>query len=195
MLLQPVLDNLSKAGDLTIGDITATTDQIASYRHQQVVHVVQALLRNATLFSLYAKDPLLQHKPRRPLKPDLRTKYFPLWINTIEESSLNGNLLVHDDTVVVQLKQTPEQNPRLNMHLIPTLADLLTLLRIRSCLFRRLGDINAWERREVIAWALGIGVTHRAVPIPTVVGRRPYAPIPSVHLRLPSEHPEWCSTI
>ena len=38
-------------------------------------------------------------------------------------------------------------------------------------------------------------VTRCAGPIPTAVGRRAYAPIPSVHLRLPSEHPEQCSTI
>ena len=38
-------------------------------------------------------------------------------------------------------------------------------------------------------------VTRHAVPIPTVVGRCAYAPIPSVHLRLPSEHPERRSTI
>ena len=130
MLLQPILNNLAKAGNLTVGDITPTSDQIQSFHHQQVVHIVQALLWNTTSFSSYEKHPLLQHKPCRPLCPDLRTEYYPLRINTIEEASVNGNLLVHDDTVVVQLKQMPERNPHLLTHLLPTFVDLLTLLRI-----------------------------------------------------------------
>lgn len=160
MLLQPLLDNLAKAGDLTIGDITPTSDQIGSYHTQKVIHIVQALCRNLQSFASYEKHPLLQHKPRRPLPRDLQTQYYPLRINTIEEASINGNLLVQEDTVVHQLKQAPEKNNRLTTHLWPTFADLLTLLRIRSCLLRRMGDINAWERREIIAWALGIGLFH-----------------------------------
>ena len=57
-------------------------------------------------------------------------------------------------------------------------------------------DINQFVKlTPLLPLPMHSPVTRRAVPIPTLVGRRPYAPIPSVHLRLPSEHSERRSTI
>ena len=160
MLLQPMLDNLTKAVNLTISDITPTWEQSQSYHHQALVHIVCTLTHHVKEFSKYKKDPCLQHKPRSPLPDDLEMIIHTLHIRAIEEASIKGNLLVHVDIIIDQLGQTLLKNPHLLTHAIPIFADLLTLCRI--CRGHRLqwGDINAWERRDIFTFFLGMGLFH-----------------------------------
>lgn len=81
-------------------------------------------------------------------------------ISAIEEASIKRNLLVHVNIIIVQLRQAIERNPRLLTHAIPIFADLLTLARICSGHRIRWGDINAWERCDVFAFFLGLGLFH-----------------------------------
>lgn len=37
------------------------------------------------------------HTPHRPLPAGHKTKFYPLKVTTIEEASIKGNLLVHDN--------------------------------------------------------------------------------------------------
>ncbi|KAJ7580878.1 hypothetical protein C8J56DRAFT_867146 [Mycena floridula] len=98
MLLQPMLDNLSVATELTVGDISSSEEQLESYAFQAKIHVVRALVTHVKSFSDLENDPILQHRARRQLSPDHRTQYHPLRIAPIEEASTKGNLQVHDDT-------------------------------------------------------------------------------------------------
>ncbi|KAJ7588946.1 hypothetical protein C8J56DRAFT_785093 [Mycena floridula] len=93
MVLQPILSNLSQSTPLTLTDISPTNDQISSYHFQARIHVIRALTTHQEGFESLKDDPLLQHKPRRPLPADHHTKYYPLRISQIEEASTKGNLM------------------------------------------------------------------------------------------------------
>ncbi|KAJ7576550.1 hypothetical protein C8J56DRAFT_1007454 [Mycena floridula] len=158
MVLQPILSNLSQSTPLTLTDISPTNDQISSYHFQARIHIIRALTTHQEGFGSLKDDPLLQHKPRRPLPVDHHTKYYPLCISQIEEASAKGNLMVHDDTYITQLEQSTEDDSPLNIYATPLFADLLTLLRARSCQRARRGDINPYERRQT--FQLGMGPFH-----------------------------------
>ncbi|KAJ7586467.1 hypothetical protein C8J56DRAFT_1051828 [Mycena floridula] len=79
-------------------------------------------------------------------------------ISTIQEASTSGNIQVHDDAYLVQLRQSKEEGSRLVRYVIPLFGDLLTLLRTRSCVIMRRGDLTAWTRHEV--FQLGMGLFH-----------------------------------
>lgn len=76
-------------------------------------------------------------------------------VTTIEEASVDGNLLFHDDVYVVQLRRDPKE---LSKNAIPTFADQLTNARIRGAQAERVGDVSPWETRQV--FQLGIGLFH-----------------------------------
>ncbi|KAH9012405.1 hypothetical protein EDB83DRAFT_2529940 [Lactarius deliciosus] len=84
-----------------------------------------------------------------------KTVFHPLWASTIEEASVDGNLLVHDDVYLVQLKRTPED---LDKMAIPTFNDQSTNARIRGGQQIRRKDFSHWERREI--FQLGFGSFH-----------------------------------
>ena len=96
--------------------------------------------------------PSLQHIARRPLPKGYKTVFYPLRASTIEEASIEGNLLVHNDVYIVQLKKDPED---LSDTAIPTFNDQLTNARIRGSQNLRRKDITPWERREVFQLAFG----------------------------------------
>ena len=54
MLLQPMVNNLAKAGDLTRGDISSTTEAMTTYQFQAQVHVVRALTKHHKCFAKLA---------------------------------------------------------------------------------------------------------------------------------------------
>ena len=80
---------------------------------------------------------------------------FPLRATTIEEATVRGNLLFHDDIYITQLKRSTEE---LSKYAIPSINDQLTNARIRSGQTLRACDVNAWERCEV--FQLGFGLFH-----------------------------------
>src|ERR1700761_6989276 len=89
---------------------------------------------------------LFQNQPRRQLPPGEKTKCYPICTTTIEEASITGNIQVHDNAYVHQLKRDPKE---LNNYAIPCLNDQLTNSRIRSTQALCAKDLSAWERREI----------------------------------------------
>ena len=87
------------------------------------------------------------------IPPNHKTKFYPCRANTIDESSILGNLQVHDNIYRVQLDM---ESKDLNDLAIPTINDQLTNARIRGAQTLRAKDINAWERREIFQLSFGI---------------------------------------
>lgn len=158
MSLPPITERLQATTGLTFYETRPSSLQLSFFCHQMQIHIIRSLTTHCDMFSSLAEHPLLQHKARRPLPRNLRTEYYPLRITTIEEASVKGNILVHDDSYVVQLKQSTTPGSRLLTTAIPLYADLLTLVRTRGTMQHRRGDISAWERREV--YQLGMGLFH-----------------------------------
>lgn len=91
--------------------------------------------------------------PRRPLPPDHKTLFYPIRVSTIEEASIKGNILVHDDIYLVQLKLNPED---VNKRAIPGIHDQLTNARNRSIQAMRTRDVSPWDRHEIFQLAFGV---------------------------------------
>ncbi|KAF9525192.1 hypothetical protein CPB83DRAFT_796698 [Crepidotus variabilis] len=156
MKLAPILERLKGVKGLNFNrDIRPTIEQTSSFQFQLEVVVVRVLTTYCREFEGYQSLPKLQHKARRPLPKSHITEHFPMRVTTIEEASVDGNLLFHDDVYINQLNRSPEQ---LSTFAIPSFNDQLTNSRIRSAQILRAQDINAWERREV--FQLGFGLFH-----------------------------------
>ncbi|KAJ7838658.1 hypothetical protein B0H14DRAFT_2513206, partial [Mycena olivaceomarginata] len=106
-------------------------------------------------FEELQRSPALQHAVRRGIPTGYKTILCPLRATTIEEATVRGNLLFHDDIYLNQLKRTSES---LSEYVIPGFHDQLTNARIRSAQILRSKDTNAWNRREI--FQLGFGLFH-----------------------------------
>ncbi|KAH9025425.1 hypothetical protein EDB84DRAFT_1241631, partial [Lactarius hengduanensis] len=127
-------------------------ESMRSYVSQTAVTIVHILTKYVKGFDSQSLDASLQHTPRRPLPAGHKTVFHPLRATTIEEASIDGNLLVHNDIYLVQLKRSLDE---LSDFAIPLFNDQLTNARIRSGQFLRKKDISSWERREVFQLAFG----------------------------------------
>jgi hypothetical protein len=83
-------------------------DQLIHLQHQFSVIVLRVLFKRCDSYSGSISDMALQPRPRRPLSADMKTKQLPLRATTIDESSIHGNLMVHNDAYLVQLEKQPE---------------------------------------------------------------------------------------
>ncbi|KAL0062392.1 hypothetical protein AAF712_010738 [Marasmius tenuissimus] len=155
MLLEPMLLAFREASDLTIADIRPSIDSLTSYQHQCLIHAIKILSAYETCFGYLASHPLLQYLQRRPLPSNLISLFYPLRVSIEEEASIAGNLRVHEDVFITQLKQTPDN---MNRYAIPSFNDQLTNARIRGCKSKRAGDLTAWHRRDV--FQLGLALFH-----------------------------------
>ncbi|KAH9011587.1 hypothetical protein EDB84DRAFT_1590667 [Lactarius hengduanensis] len=156
MKLAPIQERFGKAKGLDFNrDIRPTDQQLRSFQFQLKVVIVRVLTTYSVKFQSYAKDPALQHVSRRPMPLGYKTEQFPIRVSTIEEATVRGNLLFHDDVFLTQLKRTAED---LCEHAIPTFNDQLTNSRIRSGQILRARDTSHWTRREV--FQLGFGLFH-----------------------------------
>lgn len=156
MKLAPIMERFKKVKGLNFNqDLRPTIAQVGSLHSQLKIVVIRVLTTFCSSFSDYAKLPEVQHQPRRRLQKGHITEQFPLRATTIEEATVLGNLLFHDDVYVTQLKRSPDG---LSEYAIPSFNDQLTNARIRSAQQMRQGDVNAWERREV--FQLGFGLFH-----------------------------------
>ncbi|KAH9160733.1 hypothetical protein EDB89DRAFT_1885651 [Lactarius sanguifluus] len=156
MKLAPILERFGKTKGLDFNrDIRPTDQQLQSFQFQLKVVIIRVLTTYSVKFRSYAKDPALQHVSRRPMPPGYKTEQFPIRVSTIEEATVRGNLLFHDDVFLTQLKRTTED---LCEHAIPTFNDQLTNSRIRSGQILRARDTSHWTRREV--FQLGFGLFH-----------------------------------
>jgi hypothetical protein len=156
MRLAPILERFRRSNGLDYyHDIRPSPQLLTSVRSQLKVAIVRVLTTYCPQFQSYAKDSALQNLPRRPMPPGYVTEQFPIRATTIEEATVCGNLLFHDDVYLNQLKRTPED---LCEYAIPSFNDQLTNSRIRSSQILRARDKNPWTRREV--FQLGFGLFH-----------------------------------
>ena len=156
MKLAPIMERFKQANGLNFNsDLEPTIQQRESFQSQLRIIIVQVLTKYAKRFKTRANEQVLQHEPRRPIPKGYITKQFPLRATTIEEATVQGNLLFHDDIYITQLKRSAEE---LSEYAIPSINDQLTNSRIRSGQILRARDDTAWERREV--FQLGFGLFH-----------------------------------
>ncbi|KAH9174559.1 hypothetical protein EDB89DRAFT_1848821 [Lactarius sanguifluus] len=133
MDMKPLIKNLRRSSPLVISDLRMTLATGQSYISQVAVTIVCILTKYVKGFETQQSDPMLQHPPRRPLPVGHKTVFHPLRASTIEEASVDGNLLVHDDVYLVQLKRTSED-------------------------LDKMADVSYWETREI--FQLGFGSFH-----------------------------------
>ncbi|KAF8272938.1 hypothetical protein EI94DRAFT_1565132 [Lactarius quietus] len=152
MDIKPLIENLRRSSPLVYSDLRMTPRARLSYVSQTTVTIVRILMTHVKGFETQASDAMLQHPPRRPLPIGHKTTFHPLPVSTIEEASIDGNLLVHDDIYLAQLKRSPDD---LNKMAIPTYNDQLTNARIRGGQHFRQKDVSHWERREIFQLAFG----------------------------------------
>ncbi|KAF8258084.1 hypothetical protein EI94DRAFT_1816167 [Lactarius quietus] len=143
MDIVPMIENLRCSSPLDISDLWMTPHARVSYVSHLSISIVQILAKYVKGFEAQQTDTALQHPPRA---------------STIEEASIDGNLLVQDDVYLVQLKHEPGN---LNNLAIPTFNDQLTNARIWGGQHLHQKDISSWERREI--FQLGFGSFHLAM--------------------------------
>ena len=153
--IEPLIHNLTNASLLELSDLRLSHAARTSYFQQTLINITKILFRYVDGFDTIMADPRLQHHSRRALPKGYQTKFHPLRATTIEEASIRGNMLVHDDVYTVQLQRNASD---LSSLAIPTINDQLTNARIRGAQEIRRKDVNAWERREV--FQLGFGIFH-----------------------------------
>ncbi|KAF9555908.1 hypothetical protein CPC08DRAFT_695029 [Agrocybe pediades] len=104
MKLAPILQRFRACKGLSFNqDIRPTRAQLASFQNQLAIIVVRALTDHCKDFSHFSAHPDLQHRPRRQIPKGYITEQFPIRSTTIEEATVRGNLLYHDDRLVFQL--------------------------------------------------------------------------------------------
>jgi len=152
MKIGPIIKRFKQATGLEfIQDIQPTVVQLRSFHFQLKVVVIRVLIKYVEGFESYAKDPALQHKPRRQMPKGYITEQFPLRATTIEEATIRGNLLFHDDVYVTQLKRSADQ---LSEFAIPSINDQLTNARIRSAQILRPKMLMHGSDARYFNWAL-----------------------------------------
>ncbi|CAA7268575.1 unnamed protein product [Cyclocybe aegerita] len=198
MKLAPILERFKKVEGLDFNrDIRPSMDQLKSFQTQLTVVIVRVLTTYCHKFKDYSQVPTLQHPPRRRMPAGYKTEQFPIRITTIEEATVRGNLLYHDDVYLNQLNRPLKD---LCEYAIPTFNDQLTASRIRSGQIMRAWDVNAWTRREVLV--LGFGLFHLCLNLIWAllhihrgslsdVGSLAYFFVVMEKTRLAGEHPDY----
>ncbi|KAK1223964.1 hypothetical protein PQX77_013152 [Marasmius sp. AFHP31] len=147
-LIEPIMTRLKASRPLQISDIRPRPDQSLSYSHQSRIHLIKTLCEyEGGLEGVLKHSPLLQHRERYQLSPLPKTEWHALRMAFIEEASTDGNLNVHVNSYIHQMKRDPET---LSDYAVVTYNDQLTNSRIRSTQVARVGDVSPWERREIL---------------------------------------------
>ncbi|KAL0063542.1 hypothetical protein AAF712_009547 [Marasmius tenuissimus] len=158
-LLKPILENLRNSRPVRISDIRPRYDQAKAYHHQCRVAIIKVL------FEYYPDEfddsvqsnTLLQYIARRQLPSTPKTEFYALEMALFEEASTEGNLNVHVDSYIHQMKHDP-MSDALNTRAIPIIGDQLTNCRVRGTQLKRANDDTPWERREILQ--IGIAPFH-----------------------------------
>ena len=156
MKLVPLLARAKTAANLDLNaDICPTIEQSANFLRQLQSYVVRVLCRYHRDFKHYLEIPILQNVPRWRMPDGHKTKQFPLRITTIDKSTTVGNIAVHHDTYITQLKLTYKD---LSDMAIPSINDQSTNARIRGAKALHAQDVNPFTR--VQCFQLGFGLFH-----------------------------------
>lgn len=142
MCILPMMTNLQHSSPLSITDLCPLVNAMCSYVAQMAVSLVLILGKYAQGSDIQLLDTSLQHTPRCPLPPRHKTIFHPLRATTIEEASIDGNLLVHDNIFLVQLKCSSDD---LMDFVIPSLNDQLTNAQICGGQYLCKKDVSSWE--------------------------------------------------
>ncbi|KAJ7091714.1 hypothetical protein C8R43DRAFT_1092475 [Mycena crocata] len=156
MLIAPIMKRFKAAPGLHFNrDIKPSQDQLMSFHDQLIIVTIRILTTHTSGFEYLAKSDLLQHKERRAIPVGYITHQSPTRATTIEQATVRGNLLYHDEVYLNQFRRTSSS---LSTYAIPSFNDQLTNARIRAAQLMRAQDTNAWNRREV--FQLGFGLFH-----------------------------------
>jgi hypothetical protein len=122
---------------------------------QTIVNIMKILSKYASGFIDLQNHPKFQHEPCQPLLANYKTKFYPLKALTIEEAPVKGNILVHDDIYLVQLRQNADN---LNELAIPAIHNELTNAQNWGAQAMQKKDVTPWTHREI--FQLGFGIFH-----------------------------------
>lgn len=154
MLAAPMHSRLLSSTPLTISELRPTRESFEKYFHQAKVTIAQVLFKYVDGLHHFSSHSQFQYAVRRAVPPRThRTIFHPLRATTIEEASVEGNLLVHDDVYLTQLGRDLLTMSDLA---IPLYADQLTLARVRGAQEVRKEDVDLWEQRFVFQLAPGV---------------------------------------
>lgn len=152
MEIQPMVENLRKSSPLKLADCRPSNLSLRSYAVQTAANIAQILMKYVPGFDAQKNDPILQHKRRQMIREGHKTVFHPIRATTIDESTVEGNLHVHDDVYLVQLDKKPAD---LNKTAIPSFNDQLTNARIRGGQILRCKDVTPYDRRDIFQLAFG----------------------------------------
>ena len=155
MKLEPMISRLKNSAPLTISDLRPSKRSLESFISQSSINVARILFKYVKGFDYIKNDPSLQHPTRRALTKGYKTKYYCLRASTIEEASVQGDILVHDNIYCIQLKLDVD-DPIINIQAIPTINDQLTNARIRGAQAMRAQDVSFWEQRRIFQISFGV---------------------------------------
>ena len=122
MKLEPILSHLKNSSPLKMSDLRPSKKSLEPFIAQSTVNMVNRLVKYVKGFDYLKSNPLLQHPEWWPLTKGHKTKYYCLHVSMIEEVSVQGNILVHDNVCCVQLKLDAD-DPIINLQAIPTIND------------------------------------------------------------------------
>ena len=97
MKITPLIQCLKALSPLKVSAIRPSKLSIASFTHQSCINSILILFKYVKGFNIQKSNPLFQHKPRHMIPRNHKTKFYPCRANTIDESSILGNLQVHDN--------------------------------------------------------------------------------------------------
>ena len=152
MQIQPMIENLRKSSPLKLADCRPSITSLRSYATQSAVTIAQILMKYVPGFDTQKNDEGLQHKPRQTIPKGHKTVFHPIRATIIDESTVEGNIHVHDDVYLVQLDKKCDD---LNQIAIPSFNDQLTNTRIRGGQIMRRKDVTPYNRRDVFQLAFG----------------------------------------
>ncbi|ESK87436.1 hypothetical protein Moror_11656 [Moniliophthora roreri MCA 2997] len=155
LALQPILNNLKTFRPLRLSDIRPKRNQSAAYLHQSKVTLIKTLIEFVSAFSYASQHPLVQYQACRQLDPLPKTEFFPLRMCMIEEASADGNLNIHKNIYLHQLKLDPDS---LGKKAVPVITDQLTSSLIRTNQMERVDDLTVFDCRSMLQ--LGPAVFH-----------------------------------
>ena len=155
MKLEPMIARFRMSSPLTISDVRPRKEALRSFRLQSAINISDVLFKYVEGFAYIKDHSCFQHPTRRAIPKGHKTKFYCLRATTIEEASVQGNILVHDDIYRAQLKLDPRDSS-FNNQAIPTFNDQLTNCRIRGAQVTRSEDVSRFEQRLLFQISLGL---------------------------------------
>ena len=152
--LEPIMQHLKHCKGLSLDNLSILDSQALAVQQDFSVLIVQILLQHCLCFDdSYRQHASLQFPSHRPMPNGHKTRYFPLRAMMIEEATVHGNLAVHEDVYLTQLKLTDEQ---LSKTAILTINDVLTNQCIHGGQLCHIRDVTPWTRHEVFQISIGL---------------------------------------